>query len=183
MSSSEQDGAQGLATKMEDRPISVGIIGAGFSGLRCADVLLQHGFKVTILEARNRLGGRVAQSDHLGRLVDLGPNWIHGTNDNAIHSIAKETETTLHAWDEEPSVLDPNGSLVDPDEVEEHLEKMWEDGVIAEAFRYSKENEIDPKLSLYDFFVGKAANLYEESHGSQRKRDFLQLAHMWGAYV
>jgi NADPH-dependent 2,4-dienoyl-CoA reductase/sulfur reductase-like enzyme len=37
----------------------VGIVGAGVAGLRCADVLLQHGVKVTILEGRNRVGGRV----------------------------------------------------------------------------------------------------------------------------
>ena len=55
-------------------PISVGIVGAGFAGLRCADILLQHGFKVTILEARDRLGGRVGQSWHLGHPVDLYVN-------------------------------------------------------------------------------------------------------------
>jgi len=49
----------------------VGIVGAGFAGLRCADVLLQNGCKVTIFEARNRVGGRVAQSNHLGHPVDL----------------------------------------------------------------------------------------------------------------
>lgn len=38
----------------------VGIVGAGISGLRCADVLLQNGAKVTILEARARIGGRVS---------------------------------------------------------------------------------------------------------------------------
>ena len=53
------------------KPISVGIVGAGFAGLRCADILLQHGCKVTILEARDRLGGRVGQSWHLGHPVDL----------------------------------------------------------------------------------------------------------------
>jgi phytoene dehydrogenase-like protein len=37
----------------------VGIIGAGLSGLRCADILLQNGARVTILEARDRIGGRV----------------------------------------------------------------------------------------------------------------------------
>jgi phytoene dehydrogenase-like protein len=38
----------------------VGIIGAGVSGLRCADMLMKYGVKVTILEARNRVGGRVS---------------------------------------------------------------------------------------------------------------------------
>lgn len=37
----------------------VGVIGAGVSGLRCADILGQNGAKVTILEARDRIGGRV----------------------------------------------------------------------------------------------------------------------------
>lgn len=37
----------------------IGIIGAGLSGLRCADILIQNGTRVTILEARDRIGGRV----------------------------------------------------------------------------------------------------------------------------
>jgi len=37
------------------------VIGAGLSGLRCADILLQRGFHVTIWEARDRVGGRVHQ--------------------------------------------------------------------------------------------------------------------------
>ena len=35
------------------------IVGAGVSGLRCAAVLLDHHYEVTIIEARNRIGGRV----------------------------------------------------------------------------------------------------------------------------
>lgn len=41
------------------RVLHVGIVGAGISGLRCANVLLNRGFKVTILEARDTIGGRV----------------------------------------------------------------------------------------------------------------------------
>jgi phytoene dehydrogenase-like protein len=35
------------------------VVGAGISGLRCAELLLENGFDVTVLEARNRIGGRV----------------------------------------------------------------------------------------------------------------------------
>lgn len=35
------------------------VVGAGVAGLRCANILLQHGAKVTILEGRDRVGGRV----------------------------------------------------------------------------------------------------------------------------
>lgn len=53
----EQDMLRSAAAK--GRQLHIGIVGAGFAGLRCADVLLQHGHKVTIFEARNRVGGRV----------------------------------------------------------------------------------------------------------------------------
>lgn len=36
------------------------IVGAGISGLRCAEVLAQQGLTVTILEGRDRIGGRVS---------------------------------------------------------------------------------------------------------------------------
>lgn len=39
---------------------SVCVIGGGFAGMRCAAVLMQHGVDITIVEARNRLGGRVS---------------------------------------------------------------------------------------------------------------------------
>jgi len=47
-----------------ERP-HVGVVGAGLAGLRCAEVLISEGVMVTILEARDRLGGRV--SYHLDR--------------------------------------------------------------------------------------------------------------------
>ncbi len=49
----------------------IGIVGAGVAGLRCADVLLKHGAKVTILEGRNRVGGRFCQGKVGDHLVDL----------------------------------------------------------------------------------------------------------------
>jgi len=40
-------------------PPHICIVGAGIAGLRCAAVLQKHNIRVTILEARNRVGGRV----------------------------------------------------------------------------------------------------------------------------
>lgn len=39
--------------------LHVCVIGAGMAGLRCAEILIEEGVHVTILEARNRIGGRV----------------------------------------------------------------------------------------------------------------------------
>ena len=35
------------------------VVGAGPAGLRCATVLLEQGYEVTLVEARDRFGGRV----------------------------------------------------------------------------------------------------------------------------
>jgi phytoene dehydrogenase-like protein len=68
------------------------------AGLRCADVLLDQGFEVTILEARERIGGRCHQvALQTGPLVDLGPNWIHGTDGNPILELAEKTNTATHS--------------------------------------------------------------------------------------
>lgn len=45
---------------MSARTPHVCVVGAGVAGLRCAEVLLECGVKVTILEARDRVGGRVS---------------------------------------------------------------------------------------------------------------------------
>lgn len=51
------------------RPPHVGVIGAGMAGLRCGRRLSEGGCKVTVLEARDRVGGRVC---HLKVLVPEG---------------------------------------------------------------------------------------------------------------
>jgi NADPH-dependent glutamate synthase beta subunit-like oxidoreductase len=60
LASSQVRLASSIATRARKVPKNVGIIGAGVAGLRCADVLLNHGVNVTIIEGRDRLGGRVS---------------------------------------------------------------------------------------------------------------------------
>lgn len=64
------------------------IVGAGFAGLRCADVLSQRGLKVTILEGRDRIGGRVSGSEYLIRLPLTSIRSIKLIN-QVIYSICK----------------------------------------------------------------------------------------------
>lgn len=44
------------------RDLQVGIVGAGIAGLRCAEALIEMGVNVTIIEARDRIGGRVSST-------------------------------------------------------------------------------------------------------------------------
>lgn len=56
------------------------IIGAGISGLSAAKELIQHGIDVIILEARERIGGRIWKADNFDIPIDLGASWIHQMN-------------------------------------------------------------------------------------------------------
>lgn len=161
----------------------VGIVGAGIAGLRCADILLQYGFQVTILEARDRIGGRVHHFKlPSGQIIDLGPNWVHGTEHNPILELAKETNTPLHSWEGRSNIFGEDGKIL-PDG--DHLsDKMW--GIIVQAFKYSAEHTstIDPGRSLHDFFVEKVAEAFPDEKGQEYQRKIvMQMSELWGGFV
>ncbi|MCJ1320910.1 hypothetical protein MMC15_006251 [Xylographa vitiligo] len=155
------------------------VVGAGFSGLRCAEVLSEKGIKVTILEGRDRIGGRVYQDNQLGHLVDMGANWIHGTNHNPILDLAKETNTVASSIEEKSGNFDEFGEYMDEKKADRLYQLVW--GVIADAFKYSNDtSSIPPDRSLWDFFVEK---LEEKDLSSEDTKIVLQVAQMWGAFI
>ena len=60
----------------------VAVIGAGMAGLAAAKTLRDAGYTVTVFEARDRIGGRVAtvRSDAWPIPVELGASWVHDVN-------------------------------------------------------------------------------------------------------
>ena len=56
---------------MTDQTVDVVVVGAGISGLACADALTRLGMSVVVLEARPRTGGRL-----LSTPLDLGATWF-----------------------------------------------------------------------------------------------------------
>ena len=66
------------------KPERVIVIGAGMAGLVAARLLHDSGFAVTVLEARDRLGGRTWTDDSLGAPLDLGGSWVHGVEGNPL---------------------------------------------------------------------------------------------------
>ncbi|KAI0839965.1 FAD/NAD(P)-binding domain-containing protein [Hypoxylon sp. FL0890] len=164
----------------------VGIVGAGVSGLRCAEILLSHGYKVTILEARNRIGGRICQSDELGYTVDIGPNWIHASDsENPMLKLANETHTPLHHWNSKQLIYDSAGNKLPDDKTDRLSTLLWK--IIEEAFETSAAardkdggRSIPKEESLYDFIKKKVA---EELPDEEDRRVLIQMSEMWGAYV
>lgn len=67
------------------------IIGGGMAGLSAAYHLTKNGFTdFKLLEARNRLGGRIVQIAMTNERVELGANWIHGILGNPVYELAME---------------------------------------------------------------------------------------------
>lgn len=177
---------QSQPRSIDRKPQSIGVVGGGVAGLRCADILLHYGFDVTILEGRSRLGGRLHQ-ERLpnGHLVDLGPNWIHGTNSNPIMDLARLTKTPTSAWDTQASVFDEHGQLLDAKDSDECSTIMWD--IIQAAFKHSENHsaDISPDESLADFFRTKILEIIPETADNyRRKREIvIQMTELWGAFI
>lgn len=66
---------------MVHEQVDVIVIGAGVAGLAAARTLSRAGLRVEIVDARNRIGGRIAtvHDPELPIPVELGAEFIHGT--------------------------------------------------------------------------------------------------------
>jgi len=90
---------------------SVLVIGAGPAGMGAAKELKSQGCNVTVLEARNRTGGRINTENMGTTKVDMGASWIHGIGPglgddpsykgkmNPIYTIAQDNKiSTVQTW-------------------------------------------------------------------------------------
>ncbi|MGI9824137.1 FAD-dependent oxidoreductase [Agromyces sp. Marseille-Q5079] len=73
----------------------IAVIGAGMAGLTAARQLADDGFEVLVIEARERIGGRVesVQDDALGGTIELG-TWFVPNDDDLLEAMASASVTT-----------------------------------------------------------------------------------------
>ena len=74
------------------RVFDVAIVGAGLCGLALARQLIARGLDVQVIEARERLGGRVltAHCQATGQALDLGPTWFWPDTEPRITALLTE---------------------------------------------------------------------------------------------
>jgi monoamine oxidase len=92
----------GADEKDRDRVV---VVGAGFAGLAAARTLVDAGLKVTVLEARDRIGGRTRTDTSLGVPIDIGASWIHGTENNPLTKLARDIGAKTVPTDFEDFIL------------------------------------------------------------------------------
>ncbi len=92
-------------------PGPVVVVGAGVAGLGAARDLVAAGRPVVVVEARDRIGGRVWSVDMGDAVVDLGGSWLHGLRDNPVTEIAESLGIDLIRTDYDNALLfDADGS-------------------------------------------------------------------------
>jgi polyamine oxidase len=80
------------------------VIGAGIAGLTAANALAHGGVECVVLEARDRIGGRLHTVDLGGSPVDLGGSWIHMPGGNPMRAFAQQAGVPCRSADPVPEI-------------------------------------------------------------------------------
>lgn len=122
--------------------VDVVIVGAGIAGLAAARMLTDEGASVVVLEAANRIGGRIHTDRSLGLPLELGAGWIHGPQSNPISPLAAEVDLGTFVTDDDSFQLyRRDGQLVADRHVEEGIARL-------EALQERIDGELDVDMDL-----------------------------------
>lgn len=108
-------------------PPRVCVIGAGVAGLAAARALTDAGVTVVVLEARDRVGGRVWTDRSLGVPIDMGASWIEGVDGNPVTELARRHGVRTVAADEDAEVMFDAGGAPVTAALENELEELTDE--------------------------------------------------------
>lgn len=112
--------AEGLLANDNPQPSAVRqtdvvIVGAGFAGMMAARSLIRSGKKVVVLEARNRVGGRVKPATLAGHAIDGGGMWVGPTQTRLLETIKEYGLHTRPQFTEGKNILEIDGKRLTAD--------------------------------------------------------------------
>ncbi|XP_046979329.1 lysine-specific histone demethylase 1A isoform X2 [Schistocerca americana] len=100
------------------------VIGAGIAGLAAAQQLQQFGMEVLVLEARDRVGGRIATFRKSSYIADLGAMVVTGLGGNPVTVLSKQINMELHKIRQKCPLYESSGCTV-PKDKDEMVEREF----------------------------------------------------------
>ncbi len=144
-----------------DPSLPVVVIGAGAAGLSAARHLARAGCRVTVLEARDRIGGRIFTIPDGAGHLELGAEFVHGEPEATSRLLE---EAGLHREQLEPAHLHVvNGRLA-------HMELV--DGGWNELLRLARRQQVD--LTVEEFLRDAVARHPALSDAAEAMRVLVQ---------
>ena len=108
-------GAGAAAPSPDARRVDVIVVGAGMSGLAAARTLRRQGKKVVVLEARDRVGGRVKAGKLAGHTIDLGGMWVGPTQTRLLALLREYRIATMPQYLKGKGIVDIAGKRTTPE--------------------------------------------------------------------
>ncbi|MGH2713545.1 MAG: flavin monoamine oxidase family protein, partial [Thermoleophilaceae bacterium] len=94
------------------RDVDLVVVGAGLAGLAAARAAVAAGSSVLVVEARDRVGGRVLNEDiGGGRVVEVGGQWIGPTQDRLAAVATELGVRTFATWGEGENLIEYAGRV------------------------------------------------------------------------
>jgi monoamine oxidase len=107
---SYDDGRTDIPVGVADPVERVVVVGAGIAGLTVANALMHAGVDCVVVEARQRIGGRLHTVDLAGSPVDMGGSWIHHPIGNPMRTFARQVGIPCRTGDPLPELAGFDGA-------------------------------------------------------------------------
>src|SRR5215211_7051246 len=97
---------------MAEHEVDVAVVGAGFAGIAAARELERQGLSVVVVEARDRVGGRVLNEPiGDGKFVEVGGQWV-GPGQDRLYALAREVGVdTYPTYGEGDNLIEFGGNV------------------------------------------------------------------------
>ncbi|PWC03636.1 flavin monoamine oxidase family protein [Agromyces badenianii] len=150
---------------MERIDCDVVIVGAGASGLTAANTLKDAGRSVVVLEARERIGGRLWTDDIDGAMLEIGGQWVSPDQDALIETLAELGLETYSRYREGENVyIDASGER-----------RLFEGDIFPVPAK--TENEIVGLIEKLDALVAEIDPDAPWAHPRAKELDEISFAH------
>jgi monoamine oxidase len=137
-------------------PVDVLVIGAGVAGITAARELQQHGLSVLVLEARDRIGGRVWTDHSQAQPFELGAGWLQDAKGNPLTELAKELHIKTLNYDFDNSETYNDKGIQLSEKQDEYIEQLTRQFMHTLSWRQENdEHDISVKQAFNEYVSNK----------------------------